>query len=112
VETSPLNNGYQEIVLRYGTDYKEVAREISGMEVEPFFAPNKCKSASFRFRQMFDFEGLRGRLLSSSYAPDETDAHFREMIEDLRRLFVANERNGKVEFDYETEVYYGRMPEG
>jgi hypothetical protein len=109
VETSSLNNGYQEIVLRYGTDYKEVAREISGVDVEPFFAPNRCKCAKFKFRQMFDYEGLKGRLLSSSYAPDETDPHFGEMIDDLRRLFAANERSGKVEFDYETEVYYGQL---
>ena len=109
VETSPLNNGYQEIVLRYGTDYKEVAREISGVDVEPFFAPNECKCARFAFKQMFDFEGLKGRLLSSSYAPDATHPRFEEMIDELRRLFAANEQNGKVEFDYETEVYYGRM---
>jgi SAM-dependent methyltransferase len=109
VETSPLNNGYQEIVLRYGTDYKEVAREISGVDVEPFFAPNRCKCAKFQFRQVFDFEGLKGRLLSSSYAPNETAPHFGDMIDDLRSLFAANEKNGKVEFDYETEVYYGQL---
>ena len=109
VETSPLNNGYQEIVLRYGTDYKEVAREISGVDVESFFAPNRWKWARFAFKQMFDFEGLKGRLLSSSYAPDATHPRFEEMIDELRRLFAANEQNGKVEFDYETEVYYGRM---
>ena len=110
VETSPLNNGYQEIVLRYGTDYKEVVREISGVDVESFFAPNRWKCARFAFKQMFDFEGLKGRLLSSSYAPDATHPRFEEMIDELRRLFAANEQNGKVEFDYQTEVYYGRMP--
>ena len=110
VETSPLNNGYQEIVLRYGTDYREVVREISGVDVESFFAPNRWKCARFAFKQMFDFEGLKGRLLSSSYAPDATHPRFEEMIDELRRLFAANEQNGKVEFDYQTEVYYGRMP--
>ena len=109
VEFSPLNSGYQQIVLRHGTDYKEVAREVSGEDVEPFFAPNRCESAKFRFRQVFDFEGFKGRLLSSSYAPDETDPHFGEMIDELRRLFAANEQNGKVEFDYQTEVYYGQL---
>jgi len=48
-------------------------------------------------------------LLSSSYAPDATNPRFEEMIDELRRLFAANEQNGKVEFDYQTEVYYGRM---
>ena len=112
VEASPLNNGYQEIVLRYGTDYKEVAREISGVEVEPFFAPNKCKCAKFKFRQMFDFEGLKGRLLSSSYAPDANHPRFAEMIDELRALFEAHQKDGRVQFDYDTEVYYGQMSEG
>lgn len=110
VEFSPLNSGYQQIVLRYGTDYKEVAREVSGVDVEPFFAPNLCKCAKFKFRQVFDFEGFKGRLLSSSYAPDETDPRFGEMLDELRRLFAANQQNGKVEFDYQTEVYYGKLP--
>ena len=110
VESSPLNNGYQDIVLRYGTDYKDVAREISGVDVEPFFAPNECKCARFAFKQYFDFDGLKGRLLSSSYAPDANQPSYPQMIEDLQKLFEANRRNGQVEFDYETEVYYGQLP--
>jgi hypothetical protein len=34
------------------------------------------------------------------------------MIDELRSLFAANEKNGKVEFNYATEVYYGRLSEG
>ena len=109
VETSALNNGYQEIVLRYGTDYKEVAREITGVDVGSFFAPKECKFASFKFKQVFDFEGLKGRLLSTSYAPDATDPSFEPMIEELRALFDATQRDGRVDFNYETEVYYGQL---
>ncbi len=109
VETSPLNNGYQEIVLRYGTDYKEVAREITGVDVESFFAPRSCRCARFAFKQVFDFEGLKGRLLSSSYAPESTDPNFEEMVAELRAVFDANEKNGRVDFNYETEVYYGQI---
>jgi SAM-dependent methyltransferase len=109
VETSALNSGYQEIVLRYGTDYKEVARQISGVDVDPFFAPNKCKRARFAFKQHFDFEGLKGRLLSSSYAPDSNHPQFAAMIDELRLLFEANQNGGQVQFDYETEVYYGQL---
>jgi len=109
VETSPLNKGYQEIVLKYGTDYKEVAREITGVDVESFFAPKQCRFASFKFKQVFDFEGLKGRLLSSSYAPEPTDPSFARMIEELRALFDATQHDGKVDFNYETEVYYGQL---
>lgn len=109
VETSPLNTGYQQIVLRYGTDYKEVAREINGIDVESFFAPLPCKCARFAFKQVFDFEGLKGRLLSSSYAPEPSDPNFNQMIEDLRTLFDVTQKHGQVDFNYETEVYYGQL---
>jgi SAM-dependent methyltransferase len=109
LETSPLVRGYQQIVLRYGTDYKEVKREIDGLEVESFFAPAECKSARFSFKQVFDFEGFQGRLMSASYAPEPIDSRFDEMIRDLRAVFDANAVNGTVDFNYETEVYYGRL---
>lgn len=111
VEMSALVKGYQEIVLRYGTDYKEVAREITGVEVDSFFAPNLCKRARYTFKQIFDFEGLKGRLLSASYAPDANHPEFEQMIRDLRALFDANQADGKVDFNYETEVYYGQLSE-
>jgi len=109
VETSPLISGYQKIVLRYGTDYQEVNREMEGLEIDSFFAPNPCHTARFTYRQVFDFEGLKGRLLSASYAPDQNHPAFSEMISDLQRLFDANQRNGAVDFDYETEVYYAQL---
>ena len=31
------------------------------------------------------------------------------MLRDLRRVFDAHEKNGLVNFDYETEVYYGQF---
>lgn len=109
LETSALVRGYQEIVLRHGTDYKEVKREIDGLEVESFFSPAPCHSARFSFKQVFDFEGLKGRLMSASYAPEPSHPVFEEMIRDLRTVFDANSRNGTVDFDYETEVYYGQL---
>jgi len=109
VEKSPLIAGYQQIVLRYGTDYQEVRREVIGLNIESFFTPGFCKSASFEYQQIFDFEGLKGRLLSASYAPQADHPDFNPMLEDLRRLFEATKKDGKVAFDYDTELYYGRL---
>ncbi len=109
VESSALLRGYQELLLRYGTDYQEVSREIEGCGVETFFSPEKCRCARFDFKQVFDFEGLKGRLLSASYAPEPTDPRFGQMIEELQAVFEANKNDGSVDFDYETEVYYGQL---
>lgn len=109
VESSALVRGYQELLLRYGTDYQEVSREIEKCDIETFFSPAKCWQARFDFKQVFDFEGLKGRLLSASYAPEQTDPRFDQMIDELQAVFDANKKDGTVDFDYETEVYYGQL---
>jgi SAM-dependent methyltransferase len=109
VESSQMMAAYQALVAKYGTDYSEVQREVVGIEVETFYAPGTCKCARFSFRQRFDYEGLEGRLLSSSYAPESDHPTYQAMLSDLRTVFEANQENGQVNFDYETEVYYGRL---
>ena len=109
VETSPLNNAYQQFVLKYGTDYQAVRREVIGCDVESFYSPGDCKCARFEFQQAFDFAGLQGRLLSSSYAPEPGHPNYEPMLRELREIFDANQKEGKVVFHYETELYYGRL---
>lgn len=109
VESSQMMRAYQGLVAKYGTDYSEVQREVVGVDVESFYAPGSCRCARFSFRQRFDYEGLEGRLLSSSYAPEPDHPGYKAMLRDLRALFAANQEDGKVNFDYETEVYYGRL---
>ena len=110
VESSKLTAAYQELVLRYGTDYQEVRRELNGCELESFYAPGSCKTAHFYFQQIFDYVGLEGRLLSSSFVPGPHQPNYEAMLHNLRKIFDANEKNGKVVFDYETELYYGQLP--
>ena len=109
VETSAVVRGYHDLLVKYGTDYQEVSREIESCDIEALFSPRDFRQARFPFRQVFDFEGLKGRLLSASYAPQPGERGFAEMIAELRTIFDANQQNGKVDFDYETEVYYGRL---
>lgn len=61
------------------------------------------------YEQRFDFEGLRGRLLSSSYAPLPDQPHYEPMMAELRRLFDIHEENGQIVFTYETHLYLGRV---
>ena len=108
-DKSPVVAGYQHVLLRYGTDYRGVGREIADTKVETFFSPGKCKVARFEFQQCFDYEGFKGRVLSASYAPEPGQPNYEPMVEELREIFRANEKDGKVVFDYDTEVYYGQL---
>ena len=109
VETSPLNNAYQQLVLKYGTDCQEVRREVIDSDVESFYAPGACQCARFEFQQGFDFQGLKGRLLSSSYAPEPDHPTYQPMLLELQEIFDANQKDGKIVFHNETELYYGQL---
>lgn len=108
-ESTAFLRDYEQLLLRYGTDYKEVRHERTTAVIHEFFAPTPFKERGFRLSQQFDYEGLAGRLLSSSYAPLEGHPNHAPMMEELQRIFRANARDGKVEFEYETRVFYGHL---
>lgn len=110
VESGPLMAAYQELLLRHGTDYQEVRRELDSGDLESFFASESCRSAHFHFQQLFDYAGLEGRLLSSSFIPEPGHPNYEPMLRELREIFEAHQKDGKVAFEYETEIYYGQLP--
>ncbi|MBA2377248.1 MAG: class I SAM-dependent methyltransferase [Rubrobacter sp.] len=108
---SPFSADYEEVVRRHGKDYEEVShgRRGSPEEIRAFFSPEVVEAATFSNRQTFDFDGLKGRILSSSYAPAEDEPGCEEMMEDLAKVFEDHQSDGTVDFHYETKVYYGRL---
>jgi SAM-dependent methyltransferase len=100
---------YEQLLLTYGTDYADVRHERTTGEVNEFFDPAPYQEHVFAMRQEFDYEGVRGRLLSSSYAPGPDHPRHRPMLEELQRIFDADAVLGKVAFDYKTRVYFGRL---
>jgi hypothetical protein len=74
-------------------------------ELESFFL-QPFERATFANQQILDFDGLKGRLLSSSYMPNEGDPKFEPMIKELTDLFAKHERGGKITILYDTNVFY------
>ena len=56
-------------------------------------------------RQLLDYDGLEGRLLSSSYAPEPGHPLHGPMLRRLREIFDRYQADGKVSLDYDTQVY-------
>jgi ubiquinone/menaquinone biosynthesis C-methylase UbiE len=107
--STPFLRDYEQLLLTYGTDYEEVRHERTTAMIHEFFAPALCKVRVFSLRQQFDCEGTAGRLLSSSYAPLEGHPSHAPMMRELQRIFRAHARDNKVEFEYDTRVYYGHL---
>ena len=100
---------YEQLLLTYATDYKEVRHERTTGIIHEFFAPAPFREQVFDLRQQFDYEGTAGRLLSSSYAPLEGHPSHAPMMRELQRIFRAQATDNVVEFEYNTRVYYGKL---
>jgi len=107
--TTPFLRDYEQLLLTYGTDYKEVRHERTTAMIHEFFAPAPHHERVFDLRQRFDYEGTAGRLLSSSYAPLEGHPSHAPMMQELQRIFHAHASDNVVEFEYNTRVYYGHL---
>lgn len=109
-DTTPFLAAYEKLLGQFGTDYTQSHhRQTDQPEIIHAFFGNKPGFKIFHNIQYFDFEGLQGRLLSSSYAPLAGQPKHEEMLSELKRIFDAHHRNGRVAFEYETHVYYGHL---
>jgi SAM-dependent methyltransferase len=109
VDTTPFLRDYEQVLLTYGTDYEDVRHERTTDAVNEFFDPVPYVERVYPMRQEFDYTGLEGRLLSSSYAPGPGHPKHEPMLRELRRIFEEHAAGGCVAFDYRTRVYFGQM---
>jgi len=100
---------YEQLLLTYGTDYEEVRHERTAAAVNEFFDPSPFQERVFEMRQEFDYAGVEGRLLSSSYAPGPAHPQHAAMLRDLRRIFELSSAEGRVAFEYKTRLYFGHL---
>ena len=107
---SPFEIAYEDLLMRYAPDYTTVDhRNIRKDNISEFFAPNEMTSRVFFNEQLFGFEGIKGRLLSSSYAPNVGHPDYEPMIAHLIKLYAEHEQNGRVRFTYDCNLFLGRI---
>ncbi len=104
---TPFLVEYERLLQDLSVDYRQVDhRNVTGESLARFF--RDFRKRTFPNAQEFDFEGLSGRLLSSSYAPLPGHPNFEPMMRELRRIFHQHQVNGVVRFEYDTELYFGQ----
>ena len=103
---SAFQNEYEKILFDNIEEYKFVNhRNINDGEISNFFSPKKMNKTCLDNKQILNLEGLKGRLLSSSYCPKSGKEHGRLMrrIEDV---FEKYQVNNVIEFEYETQIFW------
>jgi SAM-dependent methyltransferase len=107
--STPFLVAYEALLREFAPEYEHVNhRNVDLPKLREFFrCEPRCRS--FPTLQHFDFAGLRGRLLSSSYVPAEGDPGCAAMLNQLRAIFDAHQRDGQVVFRYDTLVYFNKL---
>lgn len=109
--SDPFQQAYEQFLRTHAPDYGAIRQQYpTASELEHFFAPATMEVATFENHQVFDFNGLKGRLLSCAYAPKEDAENYEPMIEKLRSLFQNYSHNNQLIFRYTTYLYYGQRP--
>jgi SAM-dependent methyltransferase len=112
VDSTPFLRDYEDLLLRYGTDYAQVRHENVENEIADFFSPRKVKLKSLENLQHFDLASLKGRTQSASYTPQPGDANFEPLFSELEKIFKTHAVKGKVTVEYDTRIYFGRLAHG
>jgi SAM-dependent methyltransferase len=109
IKGTEFEKAYEELVVQFGIDYQEVQERGKRADGDEFFAPSRCELRVMPNYQELDYEGLEGRLLSSSYVPQPGHASYNAMLAGLRRIFDKYQQNGIVRVEYDTRVFFGRL---
>ncbi len=110
-DSTPFLRAYEDLLNTYSTDYTEVDhRNVErDPKIIPGFFGGPYHVANFEYVQWFGFEGVRGRLESSSYVPDGSHANYQPMLAKLREIFDQYQKDGVVAIEYDTRMFYGQF---
>ena len=87
LDGNPFLREYETLLLRFGTDYERVRHDTRREDLLNRFFAGPLARRTLPNEQSLDREGLRGRLLSCSYTPDESDPARGEMLTEADALF-------------------------
>jgi ubiquinone/menaquinone biosynthesis C-methylase UbiE len=109
LDTTAFLRDYENLLIEFGTDYETVRHDNITKENLLNFFQTDFRQAVFQNRQTVNFDGLKGRILSSSYMPSAENPRFEEMIKKLESLFAEHAENGRIDILYNTKIFYGRI---
>ena len=106
---TPFLKAYEAGLRTYSGDYEEVNhRNLGEGDFQAFFE-GEYRLDRFANRQLFDLDGVLGRLNSSSYAPVAGSQAHAAMTALIAREFARHAVDGVIAFNYDTLLYSGRV---
>lgn len=107
-QEQPFQQAYDALLREMAPEYGQVNHmNLSAADIGEFFAEGEMQVQHFDNYQQLDFDGLSGRLKSSSYCPLEGTPAYHLLIDALRALFEMHASDGLLIFEYDTQLYLG-----
>jgi SAM-dependent methyltransferase len=108
--SEPFQQAYDAILREYAPEYGEVNHmNLDTDDIAGFFRAGSMELLHFDNSQSLDFGGLIGRLKSSSYCPAEDSPQYIPLVTELVNLFDQFALNGRIDFEYDTQLYLGTV---
>lgn len=106
--STPFLQAYDQMLKKKPFEERRVRHEDLTDDVLSSFL-GAYRAVKLSNSQECDEESFQGRVLSASYSPLPGDPSYQELLESLSELFRRFQVNGRVRFEYETEVYAGQL---
>lgn len=109
VEATPFLADYEALLLEHAAEYARITASRADPSTMRAFLGEGMELATFPNEQILDFEGLKGRLMSSSYAPEPGQPQYEPIMALLREVFDRHQRGGRIVMPYRTLVYFAQL---
>ena len=104
---SAFMQAYEDFLHENAVDYPHVDhRRVDEERLRAFFGD--YREWRGQHTRVHDLQGVMGLSSSSSYTPAPDHPRHAAFYDSLRRLFAEHQKDGHVEFLYQTEAYLGR----
>jgi SAM-dependent methyltransferase len=109
VDATPFLREYEQFIVANANDYGAVRHEnVTDADIAAFFEDG-FEKAVFDNVQIFDLDGLKGRLFSSSYMPSEDTEKGKKVEQKLEELFEKHAQRSRIKILYKTNIFYGKL---
>ncbi|MCL2589670.1 MAG: class I SAM-dependent methyltransferase [Betaproteobacteria bacterium] len=110
LDGSDFLRGYEALLRTHSVDYGAVAERYSDdADMQGWFGSGLRHIGHFHHVVKMNFDGLRGRTLSSSFMPQAGHPGYEPTLQALKSLFDATSRQGYVDFEYDARIYVGTV---
>ncbi len=101
-----FQKGYEQILVSTIEEYGNARhRDIEDLGIKEFFSPKSMQTVTLKNEQIFNLNGLKGRLKSSSYCPKEGE-DYENLMEGMEKLFERHKVDNSIVFNYDTKIYW------